>query len=89
MWIDVNDKKPEEHQEVLFSHISIERPDGSIMEPIVSSGFYQSGYFFSWVSSENRREESSDRMTATHWMPLPEPPTKDVLRDQKINKLIE
>ena len=44
MWIDVNDKKPEEHQEVLFSHISIERPDGSIMEPIVSSGFYQSGY---------------------------------------------
>lgn len=88
MWIDVNDKKPEDNQEVLFSHIDIRRPDGTLMEPIVSSGFYQKGYFFSWVGVENR-EESSDRMTATHWMPLPEPPTKDILRDQKIEKLVK
>ena len=85
MWIDVNDKKPEENQEVLFTHIDIVNFEGILLEPMVSSGFYQKGYFFSWVGSENRRDECGDRMTATHWMPMPEPPTKDV----KINKLIE
>ena len=88
MWIDFEDKKPEENQEVLFTHVNIERMDGTIMKPVVSCGFYQRGHFHSWVGAE-RRDASSDRMRVTHWMKMPEPPTKTDLRDIKIGKLVK
>ena len=87
MWVDFEDTKPEENQEVLFTHIGIKDFDGTLMKPMVSSGFYQKGYFFSWVGSENRRDECGDRMKSTHWMPMPEPPTKADLRNEKIETL--
>lgn len=84
-WIDIRHNQPEERQEVLFTHIDIKKPDGSLMEPGVSWGWYEKGYFYSYVGSANSRP---DRMTATHWMLLPTPPSIQSIREEKLNSLL-
>ena len=67
-WISVDKKLPEEEQKVLFTNIEIKHPyTGKTVEPLVSFGFYQKGYFYSYI-------DVRDKITATHWMKTPKPP---------------
>jgi hypothetical protein len=67
-WIKLNDKEPALSEECLFSHTAIKMLNGETMKPSVHSGYYfGGGVFKSWV-------DTRDKLVATHWMPLPEPP---------------
>jgi hypothetical protein len=68
-WISVSERLPEDMQEVMFSNTGIKNMIGESVPARVVTGYYLfGGIFRSWVSMDN--------MTATHWMPLPEPPVK-------------
>jgi len=84
-WIDIRHSQPEERKDILFTHINIIKPDGTIMDPIVSWGWYENGYFYSYVGSANNRP---DRTLATHWMEMPEPPSIQSIREEKLNSLL-
>lgn len=63
-WIDINEKKPKEDQYCLTYYPSKHMQTMEIQ-------LYSKGTFYAsrdgWVSDEKN---------ITHWMPLPEPPTK-------------
>lgn len=81
-WIDTNLLQPMEDQEVLFTNVNILNPDGTKLKPTVSCGFYHSEYFYSWISTEDRKESS-------HWMPMPDVPTVEKIRDDKLYLILK
>lgn len=69
-WISVEDRLPEENQDTMFCSVNIRNLIGVPILPSVTTGYYQSGNFYSWVSR--------DKMPVTHWQPLPAPPLSDL-----------
>lgn len=65
-WIRVEDRLPNEGQEVLFFNERIYNMKGEPYSSDVHCGFHFKGYFKTWLSQ--------DKMKATHWMPLPNKP---------------
>jgi hypothetical protein len=63
-WIKIEDRLPEEHQDILvyYNPHSFHFPDARYM---TQSSFY-----------DNEFEMINDRHEVTHWQPLPEPPTE-------------
>lgn len=61
-WISVEDRLPAVGEEVFFCNIDMEIP------MTMGGPYHGHNKFLSWLSR--------DYLTATHWMPLPEPPTK-------------
>ena len=73
-WIDVNDRLPNEEQEILFTHTEIINPfKNAKVQPTVFGGWYRKGKVYSWIGEFDKPKESR---SFTHWMPLPEPPVK-------------
>lgn len=69
-WISVEDRLPDENQEVLFASNKVHDMDGKLLEPMTSFGAYTRGLFISYVTS--------DSMKPTHWQALPSlPKTKN------------
>lgn len=66
-WRKFGEEAPEPMQEVLFTNLNVKDLQG---KPVISvhAGWYDRGNFHSWV-------DPRDKFTATHWRPVPNPPT--------------
>lgn len=75
-WISVKDQMPEKEQDCLFVNMRMDKVfgvEGNELpaQPLICSGFYlHKNIFKSWI-------DVRDNWKATHWMPLPEPPTQE------------
>lgn len=61
-WISVEDRLPESMSDVIFAANDICSPNGKLLAPMTSAGWYNNG-FYSWLSKE--------KLKATHWLPMP------------------
>jgi hypothetical protein len=68
-WISVSERLPDHLEECLFANTKVKRFYGAFLKPKVIAGWHhRDGVFKSWL-------DPRDNFKATHWMPLPPPPT--------------
>jgi hypothetical protein len=65
-WISINDELPPFHKQILF-YVNDQLP-------IMKGSFYRNSHKFK--TYEKYTEAAFYKEDVTHWMPLPEPPTK-------------
>lgn len=70
-WISVNDRLPENNEQVLIYSIPLEIESGRKLAPMACYFFDK---FKSYYDSDHQRFIDSTEIT--HWQPLPEPPTQ-------------
>jgi hypothetical protein len=61
-WIKVEDKLPEEGQEVIMTYNDL----------VLTGEFLEGKFFYFWSSKYGMAQEEQEGIT--HWMPLPNPP---------------
>lgn len=83
-WIDKQYRLPDNMQEILFCHVGLTDINGIPYKPTTFGGYYINGDAYSWLQTNPNKKE---RQFFTHWMPMPEPPTIEDLRDIKIEIL--
>lgn len=70
-WINVDERLPEDSREVLCYYLNTEGRYGYVV------GSYSRRLFEGWETDIDNNEIYYQPVKITHWMPLPEPPTKD------------
>lgn len=61
-WILFKEKKPENGDHIIFGKNNISDLQNRLCKPMVMAGWYMDG-FYSYLTK--------DKLTATHWMPMP------------------